>query len=80
MQSGLYNQAFFNISIGLERLLKLIVLIEHGLTHKGVFPTEDDLRNGFGHDLQRLFDGAITIRDRLQAQGHKFGWELVDRT
>jgi hypothetical protein len=79
MQTGLYNQAFFNISIGLERLLKLIVLIEHGLTHKGVFPSEDDLRNGYRHDLKRLFDGAITIRERLQVQDHKLAWELVDR-
>jgi len=43
-QSGLYNQAFFNIAIGFERLMKLIILIEYGLTHDGAFFSEEDLR------------------------------------
>jgi hypothetical protein len=78
MQGGFYNQAFFNISIGLERLLKLIFLIEHGLTHAGAFPSEEELRNRFRHDLKRLFEEAIAIRHRLQDKGQKFQWELVD--
>jgi len=78
MQGGFYNQAFFNISIGFERLLKLIILIDHGLTHAGEYPSEEVLRNRFGHNLERLFDEAIAIRDRLQDRGQRFAWTLVD--
>jgi hypothetical protein len=76
--TGFYNQAFFNISIGFERLLKLIFLIEYRLTHAGTFPSEEDLRSRFGHDLKRLFEEAIAIRQRLQDKGQRFQWELAD--
>jgi hypothetical protein len=37
-QKGLYNQAFFGLSIGLERLLKLIALIDFALLNHGTYP------------------------------------------
>lgn len=78
MQAGFYTQAFFNISTGLERLLKLIFLIDFALAHGGSFPTEGVLRNRFGHDLEKLFEEALTIRRRLQDAGETFTWDLVE--
>jgi len=53
VQLGLYLQAFFGLSIGLERLGKLIFIVDHAIKSEGEFPTDQDLR-GFGHDLASL--------------------------
>src|SRR5712691_11621282 len=61
---GMYVQAFFGLSIGLERLLKLIVLIDFALRNRGTYPGNADLRR-FGHDIQLLFAEARTVHNRL---------------
>jgi hypothetical protein len=76
--TGLYAQAFFSVHAGLERLLKLIYVIDSALTHGGTLPTDEDLRRRFGHDLVPLFAMAADVRDRLEADGHAFRWGLVD--
>lgn len=72
--TGLYAQAFFSVHAGLERLLKLIYVIDSALTHGGTLPTDEDLRRRFGHDLVPLFAMAADVRDRLEADGHAFRW------
>lgn len=52
-QTGSYTQAFFGLSIGLERMGKLIFLADHAMRSKGAFPTDQDLRK-IGHDLASL--------------------------
>jgi hypothetical protein len=52
-QTGLYTQAFFGLSIGLERMGKLIFLADHAIRSDGAFPTDQDLRT-IGHDLASL--------------------------
>ena len=52
-QIGLYTQAFFGLSIGLERMGKLIFLADHAIRSGGAFPTDQDLRK-IGHDLAAL--------------------------
>ena len=34
-QKGIYTQAFFGLSIGLERLAKLILLADHAISNSG---------------------------------------------
>lgn len=75
-QHGLYNQAFFELSIGFERLLKLIVVIDHALEHVGQFPTNTILKQSYGHDLDSLFRKAQEIRARRVDEG--LHWDLVD--
>ncbi len=50
---GLYYQAFFSISIGIERLLKIIIINQYRCEHNGEFPVDIDLKE-FGHDLIKL--------------------------
>jgi hypothetical protein len=38
--TGLYSHSFFSLSVGLERLLKLIYLIDHAIKNDGAYPTE----------------------------------------
>jgi hypothetical protein len=52
-ETGYYTQAFFALSIGLERMGKLIFLADHAIRNEGAFPTDQDLRR-FCHDLISL--------------------------
>ncbi len=49
-QPGLYAQAFFSLSIGLERLCKLIIVADHAINTNGQYPTDSVLRE-VGHNL-----------------------------
>lgn len=60
-RSGLYELALFNLSIGFERMCKLVVLIDHYIANKGAFPTSDVLKNKYGHDLDKLFPSVDRI-------------------
>lgn len=59
-QPGLYTQAFFALSIGLERIGKLIFLADHAITNDGDFPTDQDLKN-LGHNLSSLLPKCEAI-------------------
>lgn len=50
---GLYYQAFFSLSIGIERLLKIIVITQYRVEHEAIFPDDINPRK-FGHDLIKL--------------------------
>src|ERR1700730_244824 len=65
-QSGLYTQAFFGLSIGLERLAKLILVADHMLSHSGLFPNDDQLKK-IGHDISELFDRCEAISTKQRA-------------
>src|ERR1035441_9462723 len=48
-----YSQAFFALSLGLERSCKLALAVHHAVTHGGSFPPERELR-AYSHDLKKL--------------------------
>jgi hypothetical protein len=58
---GIYYDAFFGLSIGLERLAKLAWLIDECIGRNGTFPTDKDLRS-VGHDIQTLVKRAQLIQ------------------
>lgn len=63
-KKGEYYRAFFELSVGMERLAKLILVVDYALTHAGKLPDEKLVRQ-FGHDLKSLFtavDQVITAR------------------
>ena len=53
-KKGEYYRAFFELSVGMERLAKLILVVDYALTHAGKLPDEKHVRQ-FGHDLKSLF-------------------------
>jgi hypothetical protein len=57
---GLYTQAFFGLAGGLERLAKLIIIVDHAAAHAGAFPNNKTLRS-YGHELSTLMDACETI-------------------
>ena len=52
-QKGLYLQAFFALSIGLERLAKLVLVADHAITNGGAWMDDATLRK-IGHDIDAL--------------------------
>lgn len=63
-QPGLYSQAFFGLSIGLERLGKLIIIANHAIDNSGRFPSDNDLRQ-IGHDLRKILSKCELIAETL---------------
>lgn len=59
-----YGQAFFALSIGLERSAKLALLVDHAIRNSGIFPSESDIRK-YSHHLMKLLDGADEVSKRL---------------
>ena len=55
-QKGLYLQAFFGLSIGLERVAKLVAVADFAIEKHGRFPNNNDLKNKFGHDIDVLLN------------------------
>ena len=61
---GLYNQTFFALSVGFERLGKLVLVADRAIETGGSWLTDDELRSA-GHDILALFDAAeLIVRKR----------------
>ena len=60
-QKGIYFEAFTGLSTGLERIGKLCLIVDYYITHDGTFPSENLLKNEFGHDLSKIYDKSQTI-------------------
>lgn len=64
-QMGEYYTAFFGLSVGLERLAKLILVADYAITHDGSMPEEREVRK-FGHkllDLANAVDEVVNKRN-----------------
>jgi hypothetical protein len=57
---GEYYTAFFGLSIGLERLTKLILVADHTISHNGRMPAETSVRK-YGHNLVSLTNAADAV-------------------
>jgi hypothetical protein len=60
---GSLYAALFAYSIGLERLFKLSLILDHCVRCKGTFPTHAEIKS-FGHDLKTLYSSAKKAVDR----------------
>lgn len=57
---GEYYTAFFGLSVGLERLAKLILVVNHAISNRGAMPAESVVRQ-YGHKLADLMDAANEV-------------------
>lgn len=63
-QKGLYYSAFFELSIGFERMMKLIFILDHMGRHDLKPPPKKDIE-GLGHKLIKLFEETKIIGSSL---------------
>ncbi len=73
-KDGYFYSSFFNISIGMERLLKLAVVTHYMLTNNYSTPTIVQLKNKFGHDVKTLYDECV----RLMPEYHPLSTKQAD--
>jgi len=62
-QMGEYYTAFFGLSVGLERLAKLILVADYAIDNSGAMPDEKVVRK-FGHNLLDLTNIVDTISNK----------------
>jgi hypothetical protein len=60
-RDGYFYSAFFSISIGLERLLKLGVVTHYMLSNGYKTPTIKQLKKDFGHDIRALYEDCLGL-------------------
>lgn len=63
--SGVYSQAFFNLTIGLERTAKLVVLLDYYFKNGHKFFDDGTLKTKYGHDLEKLLQDAKLVSDAM---------------
>jgi hypothetical protein len=74
LETGLYTSAFFNLSIGIERVSKLAIIV-HRWKRSGTVPTEKEMR-GLGHSLDKLAADIALVRDELEDDGATPRWPI----
>lgn len=68
-QPGLYSQAFFGLSIGLERLCKLVIIANHAINNQGHYPDNKVLKS-VHHNLETGIAHCRKIADSVNATRH----------
>lgn len=69
--TALYSHAFFSLTTGFERLLKIILLIDYAVQNSGTFMPDKVLRR-YGHDIGALFVDALGARARTPSRGDTY--------
>jgi hypothetical protein len=62
-KTGEYYTAFFALSVGLERLAKLVLVADYALSNSGNLPRQNVVSK-FGHKLADLMDAANAVQVR----------------
>ena len=71
--------AFFQAAVGLERLMKLVVMIDHNVKHDLDNPTNEQLKR-IGHDLIVLYDRCSALAGELSLTASEwFGGDSLER-
>ena len=60
---GVYFQSFTSLSTGFERIGKLCYLLIYAIEHGGKFPTDNDLKNVFRHDIIKLYELILEFKN-----------------
>ncbi|MDE9452587.1 hypothetical protein [Xenorhabdus bovienii] len=72
---GLYFQALSSISLGLERLMKLCLMLDD-YNQKGKYTSRKELKD-YGHNLKKLFD-LVTKRSTSSVDLHEIHYRVLD--
>lgn len=57
---GIYFQAFVSLSTGMERIGKLILMLDYRIDH-GKFPDLNHLKNEIGHDISLIYEKSVAV-------------------
>lgn len=80
---GLFYSAFFELSIGFERLMKLVLVIDHMAKNDLRPMTDQELKNKYGHKIESLYKSCAELNDRLGKSADdfyeegSFEWDII---
>lgn len=60
-KDGFFYSSFFNLSIGIERILKLVVVTHYMLTHNYQTPTKSKMMNDYRHNIRKLYTECLNL-------------------
>lgn len=75
-----YYQSFFLLTIGIERLLKIIIVTKFRVDNNGSFPTDNYLKN-LGHDIKKLIQAVDTFeidKDEKETIDDEIQLDIID--
>lgn len=58
---GLFYSSFFQLSIGFERLMKLILVVDYMAKNDLKPMTDEELRNKYSHKIKNLYKGCMSL-------------------
>lgn len=61
---GNFYSSFFQLTIGIERILKLVVITNHMLENNYKPPTDGELKNKYGHNIKTTYLHALSVRNK----------------
>lgn len=65
---GSYFNAFSSITIGLERIGKMVLMLDYYLHNNKTFPTNRYIKNEIGHDLNKLYQKSQEIKVNYEGE------------
>lgn len=63
-----FYSGFFNLSIALERMMKLVVVVDFMFANEGSVPTKQQLKK-YGHDLESLYESTVKTGKKIEVEG-----------
>ena len=67
---GIYFQAFTSLSTGLERIGKLCLILDYSIKNNGNCPENDYLKNKIGHDIEKIYQNVLELKQEYQFNFH----------
>lgn len=69
-ERGLFYSAFFQLSIGIERLMKIIVILDYMYENNLKLLTDNELKNNYGHKIKDLYGviNRIALKHKLNIE------------
>jgi hypothetical protein len=61
---GNFYSSFFQLTIGIERILKLVVIANHMLENNYKPPTDAELKSKYGHNIKATYLYALSVRNK----------------
>jgi len=75
-----YYQSFLLLTIGIERLLKIIIITKFRVDNNGLFPTDNYLKN-LGHDIKKLIKTVNDFeidKDEIEIIDDEIQLDIID--
>lgn len=80
---GFFYSAFFELSIGFERLMKLVLVIDHMAKNDLRPMTDQELKDRYGHRIESLYKSCVELNERLDKpaggfyEEGGFEWDII---